>query len=262
MVILTFKIKVIMKIKNYKLFLESNDFDFDFLANIGKMREAILKIVQLHEQKCYNDNKLSSYDRFKVSLNDLIDKAIETTPDNKEHFYTITEDYLSVISLFEKEVYRENKLVEFDQSLFSSLDDLIGLFNLTLDEREEDDINRLGKDVDHILDKMDDSWVYENESDGSSFEINTDGIDDAIAGLEGRLSEDVDGMWTSEEEFEKDIESYIGKKIEDFDYSEKLQAYKYIENKQWIKNILEDGSQKDKSFVNNFLSQMKDLFEL
>ena len=251
-----------MKIKNYKLFLESNEFDFEFLANIGKMKQAIIKIVKLHEQKCYGDTKLSSYERFKTAINDLIDKAIETTPDNKEHFYTITEDYLSVISLFEKEVYRENKLVEFDQSLFSSLDDLIGLFNLTLDEREEDDINRLGKDADHILDKMDDSWVYENESDGSNFEINTDGIDDAIAGLEDRLSEDVDGMWTSEEEFEKDIESYIGKKIEDFDYSEKLQAYKYIENKQWIKNILEDGSQKDKDFVNNFLSQMKDLFEL
>ena len=251
-----------MKIKNYKLFLESNEFDFDFLANIGKMKQAIIKIVKLHEQKCYGDTKLSSYDRFKTAINDLIDKAIETTPDNKEHFYTITEDYLSVISLFEKEIYRENKLAEFDQSLFSSLDDLVGLFNLTLDEREEDDINRLGKDADHILDKMDDSWVYENESDGSNFEINTDGIDDAIAGLEGRLSEDVDGMWTSEEEFEKDIESYIGKKIEDFDYSEKLQAYKYIENKQWIKNILEDGSQKDKDFVNNFLSQMKDLFEL
>jgi len=251
-----------MKIKNYKLFLESSEFDFEFLANIGKMKEAILKIVQLHEQKCYGDTKLSSYERFKVSFNDLIDKAIETTPDNKEDFYTITEDYLSVIYLFEKEVYNENKLAEFDQSLFSSLDDLVGLFNLTLDEREEDDINRLGKDADHILDKMDDSWVYENESDGSSFEINTDGIDDAIAGLEDRLSEDVGGMWTSEDEFEKDIEGYIGKKIEDFDYSEKLQAFQYIENKTWIKNILEDGSQKDKDFVNNFLSQMKDLFEL
>ena len=43
MVILTFEIKVIMKIKNYKLFLESNDFDFDFLANIGKMKQAIIK---------------------------------------------------------------------------------------------------------------------------------------------------------------------------------------------------------------------------
>ena len=251
-----------MKIKNYKLFLESNEFDFEFLANIGKMKEAILKIVKLHEQKCYNDTKISSYNRFKTSLNDLIDRAIETTPDNKEHFYTITEDYLSVIYLFEKEVYKENKLVEFDQSLFSSLDDLVSLFNLTLDEREEDDIMRLGKDADHILDKMDASWVYKNESDDSGSEINTDGIEDAIAGLEDKLAEDVGGMWTSEEEFEKDIEGYIGKKIEDFDYSEKLQAYKYIENKQWVRDILDGGSQKDKDFVNNFLSKMKDLFGL
>ena len=43
-----------MKIKNYKLFLESSEFDFEFLANIGKMKEAILKIVKLHEQKFYN----------------------------------------------------------------------------------------------------------------------------------------------------------------------------------------------------------------
>ena len=247
-----------MKIKSYKLFLESSDFDFDFLANIGKMKQAILKIVKLHEQKCYNDTKISSYDRFKTAINDLIDKAIETTPDNKEHFYTITEDYLSVISLFEKEVYRENKLVEFDQSLFSSLDDLVGLFNLTLDERSEDDINRLGKDADHILNKMDDSWVYENETDES---FDTSGIDDAISGLDNIEEDENDiGMWTSEEDFEKDIESYIGKKIDNFDYSDKLQAYQYIENKTWVQNILEDGSEEDKDFINNFLSQMKDLF--
>lgn len=247
-----------MKIKSYKLFLESSDFDFDFLANIGKMKQAILKIVKLHEQKCYNDTKISSYDRFKTAINDLIDKAIEATPDNKEHFYTITEDYLSVISLFEKEVYRENKLVEFDQSLFSSLDDLVGLFNLTLDEREEDDINRLGKDADHILNKMDDSWVYENETDES---FDTSGIDDVISGLDNIEEDENDiGMWTSEEDFEKDIESYIGKKIDNFDYSDKLQAYQYIENKTWVQNILEDGSEEDKDFINNFLSQMKDLF--
>ena len=257
MVILTFKIKVIMKIKNYKLFLESNDFDFDFLANIGKMKQAILKIVQLHEQKCYNDNKLSSYDRFKFSLNDLIDSAVKGE-------FTITEDYLSVINLFEKEVYNKSLFSSYEESMFSHLDDLISCFNSLLDneERDEEDIMRLGEDVDHILDKMDDSWVYENESDDSDFEINTDGIDDAIAGLEDRLSKETDDMWTSEEEFEKDIESYIGKKIEDFDYSEKLQAFQYIENKEWVKNILEGGSEKDKNFVNNFLSQMKDLFEL
>ena len=238
----------------------NNDFDFDFLANIGKMKQAILKIVKLHEQKCYNDTKISSYDRFKTAINYLIDKAIEATPDNKKHFYTITEDYLSVISLFEKEIYRENKLVEFDQSLFSSLDDLVGLFNLTLDERSEDDINRLGKDADHILNKMDDSWVYENETDES---FDTSGIDDVISGLDSIEEDENDiGMWTSEEDFEKDIESYIGKKIDNFDYSDKLQAYQYIENKTWVQNILEDGSEEDKDFINNFLSQMKDLFGL
>ena len=245
-----------MKIKNYKLFLESNDFDFDFLANIGKMKQAILKIVQLHEQKCYGDTKLSSYERFKASLNDLIDSAIKGE-------YTITENYLSVITLFEKEVYGKDLLSSYEESIFSHLDDLISCFNSLLDneEKDEEDIMRLGKDADHILNKMDETWIYENEV-GGDFEINTDGIDDAIAGLEDRLSKETDDMWTSEEEFEKDIESYIGKKMDDFDYSEKLQAFQYIESKEWIKNILEGGSEKDKNFVNNFLSQMRDLFEL
>jgi hypothetical protein len=246
-----------MKIKNYKLFLESNEFDFDFLANIGKMREAIIKIVKLHEQKCYNDTKLSSYERFKVSLNDLIDDAVKGE-------FTITEDYLSVINLFEKEVYNKSLFSSYEESMFSHLDDLISCFNSLLrnKERDEEDIMTLGEEADHYLNNMDETWIYDSEESGSSFEINTDGIDDVIADLEDRLSEDIDGMWTSEEEFEKDIEGYIGKKIEDFDYSEKLQAFQYIENKTWIKNILEDGSQKDKDFVNNFLSQMKDLFEL
>jgi len=245
-----------MKIKNYKLFLESSDFDFDFLANIGKMKQAILKIVKLHEEKCYNDTKLSSYDRFKNSLNDLIDGAIKGE-------FTITEDYLSIINLFEKEVYSKDLLSSYEESIFSHLDDLISCFNSLLDnkERDEEDIMRLGKDADNILNKMDESWIYENEV-GGDFEINTDGIDDAIDGLEDRLSKETDGMWTSEEDFEKDIESYIGKKMDNFDYSDKLQAYQYIENKEWVKNILEGGSEKDKDFVNNFLSQMKDMFEI
>jgi hypothetical protein len=246
-----------MKIKKYKLFLESNEFDFEFLANIGKMKEAILKIVKLHERKCYNDTKLSSYERFKVSLNDLIDDAVKGE-------FTITEDYLSVIDLFEKEVYNKSLFSSYEESMFSHLDDLISCFNSLLrnKERDEEDIMTLGEEADHYLNNMDETWIYDSEESGSSFEINTDGIDDVIADLEVRLSEDVDDMWTSEEEFEKDIEGYIGKKIEDFDYSEKLQAFQYIENKTWLKNILEDGSQKDKDFVNNFLSQMKDLFEL
>ena len=244
-----------MKIKNYKLFLESNDFDFDFLANIGKMKQAIIKIVQLHEKKCYDDIKLSSYERFKFSLNDLIDSAVKGES-------TFTEDYISVINLFEKEVYNKSLFSSYEESIFSHSDDLISCFNSLLDneERDEEDIMRLGKDADHILNKMDESWIYENEFGSSDFEINTDGIDDAIDSLEDRLAEETDGMWTSEEEFEKDVESYIGKKMDDFDYSDKLQAYKYIENKDWVKNILSNGSDSDKDFVTNFLSQIKDSF--
>ena len=244
-----------MKIKNYKLFLESNDFDFDFLANIGKMKQAIIKIVQLHEKKCYDDIKLSSYERFKFSLNDLIDSAVKGES-------TFTEDYISVINLFEKEVYNKSLFSSYEESIFSHLDDLISCFNGLLDneERDEEDIMRLGKDADHILNKMDESWIYENEFGSSDFEINTDGIDDAIDSLEDRLAEETDGMWTSEEEFEKDVESYIGKKMDDFDYSDKLQAYKYIENKDWVKNILSNGSDSDKDFITNFLSKMKDSF--
>lgn len=245
-----------MKIKNYKLFLESNNFDFDFLANIGKMKQAIIKIVQLHEKKCYGDIKLSSYERFKASLNDLIDSAVKGE-------YKITEEYLSVINLFEKEVYGKDLLSSYEESIFSHLDDLISCFNSLLDneERDEEDIMRLGKEADHILNKMDETWIYTSEESNLSIsDINISDIDDVIAGLDDRLSKETDDMWTSEEEFEKDIESYIGKKMDDFDYSDKLQAYQYIENKEWVKNILEGGSEKDKNFVNNFLSQMKDMF--
>jgi hypothetical protein len=219
------------------------------------MKQAIIKIVQLHEKKCYDDIKLSSYERFKFSLNDLIDSAVKGES-------IFTEDYLSVINLFEKEVYNKSLFSSYDESMFSHLDDLISCFNSLLDneERDEEDIMRLGKDADHILNKMDESWIYENESGSSDFEINTDVIDDAIDGLEDRLAEETDGMWTSQEQFVEDIESYIGKLMDDFDYSDKLQAYQYIENKEWIKNILEYGSEKDKDFINNFLSKMKDSF--
>jgi hypothetical protein len=246
------------KIKNYKLFLELNEFHFDFLANIGKMKEAILKIVKLHEQKCYGDTKLWSYERFKTSLNDLIDGSIKGEQ-------IITEDFLDIIYLFEKEVWGRNLLKQFEQSIFGLLDDIVLCFRNLLDnkERDEEDIMRLGEDAEHILKNMDETWIHSSEeSDDSGYEINTDGIDDAIAGLEDKLAKDVGDMWSSEEEFQKDIEGHIGKKMEDFDYSEKLQAYKYIQSKKWVKDILDGGSQKDKDFVNNFLSEMKDLFGL
>ena len=113
------------------------------------------------------------------------------------------------------------------------------------DDRGYKDVENLGNEVDYILKNIRDSWVYLEEAE-----------EDA------ELLNDIDGIWESEEDFEIDIEDYIGKRMEDFDKSDKLRAYKYIENKDWVQNILIDGTQKDKEFIKNFLSQMKDLFEL
>jgi glutamate-1-semialdehyde 2,1-aminomutase len=54
--------------------------------------------------------------------NDLIDGAIKGE-------FTITEDYLSIINLFEKEVYSKDLLSSYEESIFSHLDDLISCFN-------------------------------------------------------------------------------------------------------------------------------------
>lgn len=140
-------------LKKYKLFLESTDLDFDFLAAIGKMKSAILKIVLLHEKHCYGEEKLSNYERFKVSLNDLIDSAIKGEQ-------TFTEDYLSIINLFEKEVYGDTKLKSVEKSLFGHMDDLICTFNNVIEYKDSEDSERLEEDSYHILDKMDSSWVY------------------------------------------------------------------------------------------------------
>lgn len=154
-----------MRIKGWRLFLESSSLDFNFLAAIGKMKLAILKIVEVHELKCYGERKLSHGERFKAAINDLIDGAIATTPDNKDHFYTITEDYLSVIFLFEKEIYRDTKLKEYEESLFHSLDELIGLFNMTLDEENSEDIESLEEDCENILKNMTTDWCHKNEEE-------------------------------------------------------------------------------------------------
>ena len=140
-------------LKKYKLFLESTDLDFDFLAAIGKMKSAILKIVLLHEKHCYGEENLSNYERFKVSLNDLIDSSIKGEQ-------TFTEDYLSIINLFEKEVYGDTKLKLVEESLFAHLDDLICTFKGVLTHKDSEDSGRLEEDSDHILDNMDSSWVY------------------------------------------------------------------------------------------------------
>lgn len=232
-------------IKKYVSFLnESSELEFEFLANVGKMKESIIKVVQIHEKHYYKGTKISIDKGFKKSVSDLID----TSMSGKEVF---TEDYLSVIKMFENKLYNDDLFQlnkeGVDESIYLILSDLLAKFNSVVfsENRGYKDVEKLGNEVEYVLKNIRYSWIY------------LEGPEE-----DAELLNDVDGIWESEEEFEMDIEGYIGKRIEDFDNSDKLKAYKYIKNKDWVRSVLIDGTQKDKEFVKNFLSQMKDLFGL
>jgi hypothetical protein len=236
----------------------NNDLEFDFLSAVGKLKQAINKAIEVHEKHYYNGNKIVSSEEFQYELKSTIDKVLSSDR-------TITEDFLDIVKKFESNLYNGNKFGidgEDDYSLFGIFDDLISSLRASVREKNEKSISFLDREAQHVLDKCDDSWVYVED------EISSKIVDDFLndEDFDKKLNdwtEDEDnngGMWTSQEQFVEDMESYIGKLMDDFDYSDKLQAYQYIENKEWIKNILEYGSEKDKDFINNFLSKMKDSF--
>jgi len=254
-------------IKTYKSFINESkeDLDFEFLVSVGKMKEAIIKIVELHEKHHYNDTKISSYDKFKQSVSDLIDMAVG----GKQ---VITENYLAMVKMFEKELYGKQLIFTSEESLFSCIDDLILRFNNLLDNenRDEEDIEGFREDSEHFLVNMDDSWIYKDYEEvkpKSTKDMSAEEAEEMMSrfnkvmgDIEDKLKEPDDDVWSSEEEFEKDMLDYIGKPMKDFDYSDRLQAYKYIENKPWVKSALEGGNKSDKEYIQNFLSQIKDNF--
>ena len=72
--------------------------------------------------------------------------------------------------------------------------------------------------------------------------------------------------WESSEDLQADLENYIGKKIEDFEYADKLKAYKYVENNSI--NFFHTLNSDDEHFVDikqqitDFLSNLKQYFKL
>ncbi len=71
--------------------------------------------------------------------------------------------------------------------------------------------------------------------------------------------------WNTSEDLQADLENYIGKKIEDFEYGDKLKAYKYVENNQDVQIILnsnDKGLADIKQQITDFLANLKQYFEL
>lgn len=143
--------------KYLKIFEDFND--FDFLANVGKMEKAILKVVEIHEKHYYNDTKISSDPEFLRSIKDLIDTSVS----GEEIF---SGDYLSVVSSFEESHYNKDLFllnapdVQYD-SLDGIIQDLvIPLLNVSRKGKSEEYVSQLGVVADEILNKIDDSWVF------------------------------------------------------------------------------------------------------
>jgi hypothetical protein len=71
--------------------------------------------------------------------------------------------------------------------------------------------------------------------------------------------------WNTSEDLQIDLENYIGKKIEDFEYDDKLKSYKYVENDVTIQTILnsdDEGLADMRQQITDFLANLKQYFEL
>lgn len=257
-----------------KLFEEFNqDAEFEFLANIPKMIKAIIKIVEVHERYYYNDNKISTNQDFISEIKKVVDRTIKGEE-------TFTEDYLEVVKTYENELYNENEFnlnnEHVDESMFVILDEFLSYSFKELVKNKNksvDDVENFEDSIDGVIRDITTKWVYQKRYD-DELELRQD---DNIFSLEGEESDGDESeddnivdfestlkdMWKSQDEFIEDIEGYIGKKLDDFEYGDRLQAFKYVENKPWVKETYKSGHELDIDYLDGFLEQMKEiLFDL
>lgn len=251
---------------------EGSDLEFDFLAAVGKMQKTILKIVEVHEKHYYSDVKISTNDIFKSELKVLFDETLN----GKVH---ITENYLELIDKWEKELYNDNKMKliswkegeHISESMFDLIDELDGGLRACLREKNERNISFLDRESQDILDRIDDKWVYQEDM-FSSMKKASDALDDMdMDKLDSETIDlDVDNplvRWTDPQNLQKDIESYTGKKLEDFEYSDKLDAYNWVKDncEGFISDnpdYMEEYGEEGKEVVRMFLNELKEFFGL
>ena len=250
--------------KHLKLFEAFDDLEFDFLAIIPKVERSIIKSVEVHEKYYYNDVKISTNADFISDIKGILNSTLK----GRNHEITY---YLDLIKSYENELYDKNLFrlndENCDESLGDILDGIVGMFNNISKNKSESEIQRLEDRSDNLLKGIAKDWVYQKESDSEeNIDMDTyDEIDNDIDHdtIHDNPTIDVGGEVKTLDEFIEDIEVYIGKNIDDFDYGDRLQAYKYVENSDWIKKLLNSGSESDIDYVNSFLDQVKGvLFDL
>ncbi len=238
---------------------ESDDLEFDFLVAVGRLKQAINKTIDIHEKHYYNDNKIVNSEDFQSELKSNIDSIIDGGR-------LMTEDFCDLVHKFESSLYNDNKFgidSGYDYSMFGIFDDLISSLRSAVSEKNERNISFLDRESQHVLDRCDDSWVYVEDERASELVDNFLNDEDFDKTLNDWVDDDDPfEKWQTAEGLQADLENYIGKKIEEFEYTDKLQAYKYVEGNETIQYILNNGKEEEVEQVTNFLNSIKEYFQL
>jgi len=238
---------------------QNEDLEFDFLVAVGKMKQAINKTIEVHEKHYYNNNKIVKNEELQSELKSMIDSIISNGR-------LMTEDFCDLVEKFESNLYNDNKFAISsgnDYSIFGIFDDCISSLRAAVRDKNEKSVSYLDKEAQHILDKCDDSWVYVEDKRSSKLLddfFDDEKFDKTLSEWEEDDEDDIFSRWETSEGLTKDLESYIGKKLEEFEYADKLQAYKYVESNEVIKWTIENAPEETKIQIRNFLKELKEFF--
>jgi len=236
---------------------KDDDLEFDFLVAVGNFKKAVTKVVEVHEKHYYDDTKITNSDMFQSGLKSYIDSQLN----NKSRL----DDLLDLTKHCEKELYNDDKFgidSDMDYSLFGIFEDLSGFLSAVIRDKSQRNIENLNGESQHVLDNCDDSWVFQQDMETSNKNA-LDALDSMdLDNLESEDEFEIFDRWETAEGLQKDLENYIGKKLEDFQYGDKLTAYKYVENHPAVKMTLEGEDEDMITQVNDFLHSLKEFFEL
>jgi len=236
---------------------EDSDLEFEFLVAVGNFKKAVTKVVEVHEKHYYNDTKIVNSDMFQTGLKTYIDSQLNNG--------VRLDDLLDLTKDCERELYNDDKFgidSDMDYSLFVIFEDLSGFLHAVIRDKSQRNIQNLNSEAQHVLDNCDDSWVFQEDEETSNKKA-LDAINSMdLENFEGGNEFDIFDRWETSEGLQQDLENYIGKKLEDFQYVDKLTAYKYVENHPAVKMTLEGEDEDMIKQVNDFLQSIKDFFEL
>lgn len=252
---------------------------FELLSLVPQYEKYILKMVEIHENHYYKDNKISTNEGFINDIKGLSKRILADMNAGKSKEVirnrVMPESYLDLIRKYEKELYGKDELGinsyekdsdedYIDESMFGILEDITGdLYSLVNPEYFGDSasifklsrrrLDSFKRNID--TSELDDSWVYKQSMDKTLSDMKDDLDNMDMSWVDDEDDNDL-LPWKADSEEElskmilKDIESHIGKKFDNFDYHDKLEGINYLEDK-----LMNHGVPPE--VVNHFITQVK-----